>query len=267
MNKRVMINDLLSKKASGKKITVLTAYDYLMAQYVDQAGIDIVLVGDSLGNVFAGQENTLSVTMDHMVYHTSAVVRACKHAMVIADMPFLSYQVSQAQAKENAGRLLKEAGAQAVKIEINEAMLDTVKAILDMGVAVMGHVGFTPQSVHQLGGYKVQGRSEKDVDRMLKLTKKIEEIGCFSVVLEMVPKNVAQKITQQLAIPTIGIGAGKECDGQVLVTQDLLGMNNGFTPKFVKKYAQLSDTISDAIGQYKNDVENGDFPNDEFSFK
>jgi 3-methyl-2-oxobutanoate hydroxymethyltransferase len=264
-NKLQPIN-IIKRKAEGKKIVVLTAYDYTMAKLIDSLEIDIILVGDSLGNVFSGFENTIPVTMEHMLYHTQAVARACQKTMIVADMPFLSYQVSAEKAKENAGRLIKFGGAQAVKVESQNSNLSTISAIVDMGIPVMGHIGFTPQTIYQQGGYRVQGRSTDDSAQILELAKKLEEIGCFSIILEMVPNKLAKKISEQISIPTIGIGAGPSCDGQVLVINDLLGMDTEFKPKFVKKYANLNRTIKTAINKYKKEVQNGEYPDVEHSY-
>lgn len=257
---RVRISDLIKKKADGQKIVMLTAYDYITAALLDEAGIDIVLIGDSLGNVFSGYENTLPVTLDQMIYHTKAVVRGCSRALVVMDMPFMSYHVSLEQARANVGRVIQESHAQAVKIEVLGSDISVIKSVLDMGVAVMGHLGFTPQAVHKLGGYKVQGRKTDEADRMLDLAKQLEAAGCFALVLEMVPRELAQQISESISIPVIGIGAGPDCDGQVLVTQDILGLTRGHTPKFVKQYAGLSDQIRDAVKRFKTDVESGRFP-------
>jgi len=245
---------------------MLTAYEYGLAKTLDQAGIDIVLVGDSLGNVFCGYENPLPVTIEDMIYHTQAVKRGISNAMVVSDLPFLSYQVSPEQARESAGRLVKEGGAEAVKAEINPAQMSHIQAIIDMGIPVMAHIGFTPQSIHQLGGYKVQGRSEKDALALIDLAHELADMGVFAVLLEMVPLKVSQTITKELGVPTIGIGAGPHCDGQVLVTQDLLGIESGFQPKFVKQYAELGKIMSGAISQFKNEVEKSKFPTERHSF-
>ncbi|MBI2877916.1 MAG: 3-methyl-2-oxobutanoate hydroxymethyltransferase [Candidatus Tectomicrobia bacterium] len=254
-------------KEAGKKITVLTAYDYPMAKILDQAGIDILLVGDSLGNVILGHANTLPVTMEDMIHHTRAVVRACKQAMVVGDMPFMSYQVSREEAVRNAGRLIKEGGAEAVKLEGGMAVEETIRAIVQCGIPVMGHVGLTPQSIHAFGGHKVQGRGDEAAHRVMEDARAVERAGAFSLVLEGIPRSLAERITQELSIPTIGIGAGPCCDGQVLVSYDLLGFYDDFSPRFVKRYANLQGIIFEAVQAYKDEVEGGLFPTEVHSFK
>ena len=236
---KLTLPDILKKKAEGRKITVLTAYDFPTAQIVDEAGIDIILVGDSLGMVVQGIDSTLPVTMDEMIYHTKLVSRAAKASLVVGDMPFLSYQAGVAEAVRNAGRFLKEAGAEAVKLEGGAAVAEAVRAIVAAGIPVMGHVGLTPQSVHALGGFKVQGKDEASREKVLADARAVQEAGAFSVVLEAVPAALAGEISRELRIPTIGIGAGPHCDGQVLVLHDLLGLFDRFTPRFVKRYANL----------------------------
>ncbi|MGI6413335.1 MAG: 3-methyl-2-oxobutanoate hydroxymethyltransferase [Syntrophomonadaceae bacterium] len=263
---RISTLSLKEKKNKGEKISMLTAYDYPMAAMLDEAGIDMLLVGDSLGNVVLGYENTLSVTMDDMVHHCKAVVRATRNAMVVADMPFLSYHVSIPEAVRNAGRLIQEAGAQAVKLEGGTERMDTVKAILDAQIPVMGHIGLTPQSVYQFGGFKVQGKDLETARKLVRDAKAYEQAGAFSIVLECVPAQLAKRITEEIAIPTIGIGAGAHCDGQVLVVNDMLGMYTGFVPKFVKKFANLQPVILEAVKNYINEVQQGTFPGDEHSF-
>lgn len=250
----------------GKKITMLTAYDYPMAQLVDRAGIDAILVGDSLGNVVLGYGSTIPVTMDDMVHHVKAVVRGVQRAMVVADMPFLSYNISRAESLRNAGRFLQEAGAQAVKLEGGVEVAETVRAITDAGIPVMGHIGLTPQSIHQMGGYKVQGKDEEAARKMLDDARALEEAGAFSVVLECVPTGLAQMITEAVGIATIGIGAGPHCNGQVLVVQDMLGFSGRFSPKFVKQYANLHETIMQGLRSYAEEVEKGVFPGFEHGF-
>ncbi|NLG32867.1 MAG: 3-methyl-2-oxobutanoate hydroxymethyltransferase [Syntrophomonadaceae bacterium] len=263
---RISTLNLKEKKSKGEKISMLTAYDYSMAAMLDEAGIDMLLVGDSLGNVVLGYENTLSVTMDDMVHHCKAVVRATRNAMVVADMPFLSYHISIPEAVRNAGRLIQEAGAQAVKLEGGTERIDTVKAILDAQIPVMGHIGLTPQSVYQFGGFKVQGKDLETARKLVRDAKAYEQAGAFSIVLECVPAQLAKRITEEIAIPTIGIGAGAHCDGQVLVINDMLGMYTGFTPKFVKKFANLQPAILEAVKNYINEVQQGTFPGDEHCF-
>ena len=261
------ITDLYQKKAEGRKITMLTAYDFPTAQIVDEAGIDIALVGDSLGMVVQGIDSTLPVTMDEMIYHTRMVSRAVKTALVVGDMPFLSYQAGVDEAVRNAGRFLKEAGAEAVKLEGGTAVAGTIRAIVAAGIPVMGHIGLTPQHVHALGGFKVQGRDEASREKVLADARAVQESGAFSVVLEALPAPLAKEIGGMLSIPTIGIGAGPHCDGQVLVIHDLLGLFDRFTPKFVKRYANLKEQAVNAVKQFKQDVEDGGFPSEEHSFK
>jgi len=264
---RKTILDIKKMKTLGEKITMLTAYDYGMASILDESDIDILLVGDSLGNVVLGYESTLPVTMDDMVRHTQAVARGSQKAMLVADMPFLSYQVSPESALANAGRLLKEGNAQAVKLEGGREHADIVHKMTYAGIPVMAHLGLTPQSVNQLGGYKVQGKQEDAAEIIMQDAKCLEEAGAFSLVLECVPEKLAAEITAALSIPTIGIGAGVHCDGQVLVVNDMLGMNDRMTPKFVKKYAQLNVDIKNAVKLYIKDVKTSAFPDDEHSFK
>ncbi len=264
---KITILDIYKKKAEGKKITMLTAYDYPLAQIVDQAGIDMILVGDSLGMVVQGVSSTLPVTMDEMIYHTKMVSRAAQSAMVVGDMPFLSYQTHKADAVSNAGRFLKEAGAEAVKLEGGTQMAEAIRAIVDAGIPVVAHIGLTPQYVHMLGGFKVQGKGEAAREKVLADARAVQEAGAFSVVLEGIPASLARDIHEILHIPTIGIGAGVDCDGQVLVLHDLLGLFDRFTPKFVKKYANLKDVALKAVTAYKQDVESGKFPSEEHSFK
>jgi 3-methyl-2-oxobutanoate hydroxymethyltransferase len=264
---KTTIQDLYKKKAEGRKITMLTAYDYPTAQIVDQAGIDIVLVGDSLGMVVQGATSTLPVTMDEMIYHTRMVARAAQTAMVVGDLPFLSYQADLSEAVRNAGRFLKEAGAEAVKLEGGSRMAECIDAIVSSGIPVMAHIGLTPQYVHMLGGFKVQGRDEAAREKILADARAVQDAGAFSVVLEAMPSTLAREIREALSIPTIGIGAGVDCDGQVLVLHDLLGLFDRFTPKFVKKYANLREQAIAAVKEYKQDVEAGSFPAPEHSFK
>ena len=264
---KITIPDIYKKKAEGRSITVLTAYDFPTAQIVDQAGIDIVLVGDSLAMVVQGLDSTLPVTMDEMIYHTKLVSRAARTALVVGDMPFLSYQSGVDDAVRNAGRFLKEAGAEAVKLEGGTAAAGAIRAIVAAGIPVMGHVGLLPQSVHMTGGFKVQGKDEAAREKVLADARAVQDAGAFSVVLEAIPAALAQEITGSLRIPTIGIGAGPRCDGQVLVLHDLLGLFDRFTPKFVKRYAALKDEALRAVREYKRDVENGTFPSEEQSFK
>jgi len=251
------------KKQRGEVITMLTAYDYATALAVDQAGIDSILVGDSLGMVVLGYENTLPVTMEEMLHHCRAVARGARYALLIGDMPFMSYQVSVEEAVRNAGRFLQEAGMDAVKLEGGRERLEAVRAIVAAGIPVMGHLGLTPQSVHQLGGFRAQGRSAAAARRLLEDALLLQEVGCFSLVLESVPARLATLISQRLEIPTIGIGAGAGCDGQVLVTHDLVGLFDRFTPRFVKKYADLHSEMARAFAEYRAEVEARLFPGPE----
>jgi 3-methyl-2-oxobutanoate hydroxymethyltransferase len=254
------------KKQNGEKLTMLTAYDYLTARVVDQAGIDSILVGDSLGMVILGYDNTLPVTMEEMLHHCRAVSRGASRSLLIADLPFMSYQINPDQALRNAGRFLQEAGMDAVKLEGGRERLDAVRAIISAGIPVLGHLGLTPQSVHQLGGFKTQGKTAEAAEEILADARLLEEAGCFSIVLESVPSRIAEFISDQLEIPTIGIGAGGGCDGQVLVTHDLLGLFDKFTPKFAKKYASLHQEMKRALEEFKGEVEDRSFPGPEHGF-
>ena len=247
-------------KEDGKKISMLTAYDYSTAKLMDEAGIHGILVGDSLGNVMLGYEDTLPVTMQDMITFGSAVSRGAKNALVVIDLPFMSYQISTAQALENAGRLMKEAGADAVKLEGGASVCPQIKAITDAGIPVMAHIGLTPQSVNVFGGFKIQGKSREAALKLIEDAKNVEEAGAFAVVLEGIPSSVAEIITNSINIPTIGIGAGAECDGQILVNQDMFGMFSDFTPKFVKRYAEIGKEMKRAIADYMEEVEDGVFP-------
>lgn len=261
------IQHILKKKIEKKKITALTAYDYPFAKIIDKTGIDIILVGDSLGNVVLGYENTLPVTMDEMIHHTKAVSRAVKNALLVADMPFMSYQVSSSECIKNAGRFIKESEAKAVKIEGGKNIQEKIEALVNIGIPVMGHVGLTPQSIHKFGGYKIQGKDQKSAEQILEDAKSVEKAGAFSIVLEGVPYSLGKKITECLAIPTIGIGAGPHCDGQILVIHDMLGLSGDFKPKFVRRYADIGENISKALKKYKQDVEQGGFPTREESYE
>lgn len=252
-------------KREGRKLIVVTAYDAVFTRIVEQAGIEAILVGDSLGMVVQGKANTLSVTMEEMLYHTKLVAESARRALVIADMPFMSYQVSRDEALRNAGRFI-QAGAQAVKLEGGTPAADRIAAMTQIGIPVMGHLGMTPQSVHQLGGYKVQGKGKDQAKILLDDAKALESAGAFAVVLEAIPTEVAKTITEQLTIPTIGIGAGPHCDGQILVLYDLLGLFDEFVPKFVKPYAHLKADALQALRRYKEEVEQGKFPSDSESY-
>jgi len=264
--KKVTTAVFRSKKARGEPLSMLTAYDYLTAKAVDQAGIDSILVGDSLGMVILGYESTLPVTMEDMLHHCRAVSRGASRALLIGDMPFMSYQVDVREAVWNAGRFLQESGMDAVKLEGGKERLDAVQAIIGAGIPVLGHLGLTPQSINQLGGFKTQGQSAEAAVQILEDSLLLQEAGCFGIVLESVPDRVAGYISSRLEIPTIGIGAGAECDGQVLVTHDLLGLYDNFTPKFVKKYASLHIDINQALKTYKSEVEQGVFPAQEHTY-
>ncbi len=264
---KITVQDFLRKKEDRKKITMLTAYAYPFARIVDEAGIDGILVGDSLGMVVQGLENTLPVTMDEMIYHTKMVSRAVNNAIVIGDMPFMSYQAGIEDAVRNAGRFLKEAGASAVKLEGGAEVVAQIKAMTRSDIPVMAHIGLTPQSIHRMGGYKVQGKTEEAAKRLLQEAHMVEEAGAFSLLLEAIPMKLAKRITRELSIPTIGIGAGPFCDGQVLVLHDVIGMFERFVPKFVKRYANLKEEALKAIKNYREEVEKGVFPAEEQSFK
>jgi len=263
--KRVTIRDIVKMKRDGRRIVVVTAYDVLFAKLVDSAGVDIVLVGDSLGNVVAGFDTTLPVTIDHMIYHGCAVRRGVKRALLVIDMPFLSYQASEESAIMNCGRVMQQTEADAVKVEGGtEEMVRTVGRLTRTGIPIVAHLGFTPQSVRTLG-MRVQGREEADAARMVDQAKALEDAGAFALVLELIPTDLAQRISEAISIPTIGIGAGPHCDGQVLVLPDLLGLNDGFAPKFLKKYADLAGTVRGAVKQFGDEVRDGTYPDAEHS--
>ncbi len=255
--KPVRVPDLRSMKEKGEKIAMLTAYDFTMARLLDRAGIDVILVGDSLGMVVLGYETTLPVTLDMMIHHTRAVSRGAKRALIVADMPFLTFQLSIEEAMRNAGRLIQEGGAAAVKIEGGRQIVDTAKRLVDIGVPVMGHLGLTPQSVHQLGGFRPQGRDSEAAEKLIKDAQALEKAGVFGIVLESIPSDLAGRVTASLKIPTIGIGAGPQCDGQVLVSYDALGLSDGPVPPFAKQYAQLAETILSTARAYIEDVRAG----------
>lgn len=264
--RKITLADFQRKKQSGEKITMLTAYDYPSACMLDEAGIDAILVGDSLGMVVLGYASTVPVTMDEMIHHCKAVVKGAKRGFVIGDMPFLSYQVSAEEAVRNAGRFIKEAGCDAVKFEGGSAMAPVVKAVVQAGIPVCGHIGLTPQTATQLGGFKVQGKDAESARQLIQSARDLEAAGAFMIVMECIPDKLAAIITRSLAIPTIGIGAGKDCDGQVLVFHDLLGLFERFTPKFVKRYLNLAPQIRSAVATYKQEVESGLFPSEEHTF-
>ena len=254
-------------KNEGKKLSMLTAYDYSMAKIIDASGINGILIGDSLGMVIKGDEDTLAVTVDEIIYHTKAVKKGAKNALIVSDMPFLSYHASIEQAVLNAGRIIKEGGANAVKIEGGSNFIPQIKAIVDAQIPVMGHLGLTPQSVNAFGGFKVQGKNELAAKKLIEDAVLLEKAGAFSITLEGIPEKVAELITNSVSIPTIGIGAGKNCDGQVLVYQDMLGMFNDFVPKFVKQYANIGTVMREAISSYVKEVQDGTFPEEKHTFK
>jgi len=262
---RVTINDIKEKKTKKEKIVMLTAYDYSTAKLVDEAGVPLILVGDSLGMVMLGYESTIPVTMDEMIHHTKAVARGTKQALVIGDMPFMTYHTNISDALRNAARFIQEGGTQAVKLEGGVTVAETVKRIVECGIPVMGHIGLTPQSIHQLGGHKVQGKTPEAAERLLRDALTLEQAGAFAVVLELVPAPLSRLITQKLSIPTIGIGAGLDCDGQVQVISDLLGLFSDFVPKHAKQYAKLAGTIRTALADYIAEVKAGSFPTAEHS--
>jgi len=264
--KKTTIADILAKKKSGKKITMLTAYDYPLASLVDRAELDMILVGDSVANVVLGLDSTTKVGMDEMIHHAKAVRRAVKYALVVGDMPYDSYQIDIADAVKNAQRFIEEAGCEVIKLEWFDKCLQVTEQIIKAKIPVMGHIGLTPQTAAQMGGFKVQGKDAEAAKRLIRQAKDLERLGCFSIVLECVPDQVAQLITEQLKIPTIGIGAGVNCDGQVLVIHDMLGLFERFRPKFVKQYINLSPMILDAIKEFKKEVEEENFPTPEHSF-
>jgi 3-methyl-2-oxobutanoate hydroxymethyltransferase len=264
--RRVTIQSLRQMKEKGERIAMLTAYDATFARLLDEAGADVLLVGDSLGMVIQGHDTTLPVTLDEIAYHCRAVARGARRAHVVGDMPFMSYQASIEQAMVNAGKLMKEGGCHSVKLEGGAVHADLVRRLVSAGIPVMGHIGLTPQSYHQLGGFKVQGRDAGGRERLLADALALEEAGCYAVVLEAIPADIARDITAALSIPTIGIGAGTGCDGQVLVSYDALGMDETFKPRFVRRYATLGQTIKDAIAHYVADVRTGAFPSDAESF-
>ena len=265
-NRKVTTHRFLEMKQKGEKISMLTSYDYTMAGIVDKAGIDAILVGDSASNVMAGNQTTLPMTVDNMIYHARSVVRAVSRALVVCDMPFGSYQVNAAEGVTNAIRIMKESGCDALKMEGGVEILDTVKAILDAGIPVMGHLGLTPQSINKFGTYAVRAKEEREAAKLLSDAVALAEAGCFAVTLEKVPAALAEEVTKAISVPTIGIGAGNHCDGQILVVADMLGMTQGFSPRFLRRYADLNQVMTDAIGQYVTDVKSGDFPNEQESY-
>jgi 3-methyl-2-oxobutanoate hydroxymethyltransferase len=257
---RITTASVVDMKRRGEKISMLTAYDFTMARIIDSAGIDIILVGDSASNVMAGHETTLPITMDQMIYHTSTVVRGAQRALVLADLPFMSYQVTPEEALQNAGRMMKEAGAHAVKLEGGAPVVSTIRKIVDAGIPVMGHLGLTPQSIYKFGTYKVRATETAEADQLLEDALALQNAGCFGIVLEKIPAGLAKLVTDSLSIPTIGIGAGAACDGQVLVMHDMLGLTKDFKPRFIRRYLELHETIGTAVQNYIRDVKNTSFP-------
>lgn len=265
--RRTTVRDLLRKKERGEKIVALTAYDFLFGRLLDECGVDVVLVGDSLGEVVLGYDSTLFVTMEDMLHHARAVRRGVRRALLVVDLPFLSYQVSVGDALRNAGRFMQEAGAGAVKLEGgDEATCERVEALVRAGIPVMGHLGFTPQSVHALGGYRVQGRSPEDATRMIEAARRLQDAGAFAIVLELIPAGLAGQITRAIRIPTIGIGAGADVDGQVLVLHDMLGLNETFQPKFLRRFAELGAAAREGVERYIAAVRRGEYPGPEHAF-
>ncbi|MBI4199300.1 MAG: 3-methyl-2-oxobutanoate hydroxymethyltransferase [Chloroflexi bacterium] len=263
---RISIHDIQQMRKQGERIPMLTAYDYPTARLLDEMGVPIILVGDSLGQVVLGYDSTIPVTMEEMLHHTRAVVRGTKRALVVGDMPFMSYQSDVATAMRNAGRFLKEGGAQAVKLEGGQTVAVTVQSLVGSGIPVMGHLGLTPQSVHQLGGYKVQGKSPKAAAQLLRDAQALEQAGAFAIVLESVPSPLSRLVTERVSVPTIGIGAGVHCDGQVQVLYDMMGLFTDFVPRHVKQYARLADVFREAVGRYVQEVREGTFPTAKESF-
>lgn len=266
MTQKFTINSFRARKAKGQKITMLTAYDYSTARLLDEAGIDVLLVGDSLGMVVQGNDTTLSVTVDEMIYHAKAVRRAAKNAFVLVDMPFLSYHISAADAVRNAGRIIKETGADAVKVEGGGHVTEAISAILRAQIPVVGHLGLTPQSVNVFGGFKAQGKEKEQAQQIIDQAKQLEQTGVSAIVLECVPRELAHIVTETISIPTIGIGAGEYCDGQVLVINDMLGMSADFSPKFVKRFANAGETIKNAVKDYIREINDGVFPTEQHGF-
>jgi 3-methyl-2-oxobutanoate hydroxymethyltransferase len=259
--KRITTNTLQKMKASGKKIAMLTAYDYSFARIFDSSGIDVILVGDSASNVMAGHETTLPITLDHMIYHASSVIRGAARCLVVVDLPFGSYQSNGDIALASAIRIMKETGAHAVKMEGGQEVTDSIKRIISAGIPVMGHLGLTPQSIYKFGTYNVRAKEDTEAQKLIADATILQEAGCFAIVLEKIPAQLAKKVSKQLTIPTIGIGAGPDCDGQVLVMHDMLGINTEFKPRFLRQYLNLSDQITKAVQQYVNDIKSGNFPN------
>ena len=258
---RITTRTVVEMKGHNEKISMITAYDYTMARLVDMSGVEIVLVGDSASNVMAGHETTLPITLDQMIYHSQCVIRGVNRALVVADLPFMSYQVTAKEALISAGRMMKEAGVHAVKLEGGSSIADTIKKIVDAGIPVMGHLGLTPQSIYKFGTYKVRATEDIEAEQLLHDARKLEEAGCFAIVLEKIPAKLAGQVTETVSIPTIGIGAGVHCDGQVLVLHDMLGLDKDFNPRFVRRYADLQETVIDAVKHYVKDIKAESFPN------
>lgn len=259
---KVTTQTVVDMKHRGEKISMLTAYDYTMARIIDQAGIEVILIGDSASNVMAGYDTTVPMTLDHMIYHASCVVRGVDRALIIADLPFMSYQVTSKEALISAGRMMKEAGVHGVKLEGGKPIADTIRKIVDAGIPVMGHLGLTPQSIYKFGTYKVRAKEEQEAEELLEDARRLEKAGCFSLVLEKIPAKLARNVTAEISIPTIGIGAGAGCDGQVLVLHDMLGLNKEFNPRFLRRYADLNTSITDSVRKFIKDIKEGDFPNE-----
>lgn len=260
--RKVTTRRLAEMKAKGEKIAMLTAYDYSMAKLIDQAGMDVILVGDSASNVMAGNDTTLPITLDQMIYHAKSVMKGVKRALVVCDMPFGSYQGNSIEALASAVRIMKESHAEAVKIEGGAEVLESIQRILSAGIPVMGHLGLTPQSINKFGTYNVRAREEAEANKLIEDAKLLEQAGCFALVLEKIPAELATRVSKELSIPTIGIGAGGGCDGQVLVMHDMLGINQGFSPRFLRRYADIGAIMHDAVGHYIQDVKQGEFPSD-----
>lgn len=264
--KRITTETLRKMKFDGDKVTMLTAYDFTTAKIVDAGGVEAILVGDSAANVMAGDETTLPITLDHMIYHTQCVARGVSRALVVADLPFGTYQSNPEKALESAVRMMKEGGAHAIKVEGGAEIADSIRRIVNAGIPVMGHLGLTPQSIYQFGTYKVRAKEDAEAEKLLSDARLLHELGCFALVLEKIPADLAGKVTESITIPTIGIGAGPHCDGQVLVYHDMVGMNKGFSPKFLRRYLDLYSEITGAVSQYVKDVKNADFPNQNESY-
>ena len=264
--KKITTETIRKMKQDGEKISMLTAYDFTTARMLDAGGIDTILVGDSAANVMAGYETTLPITLDHMIYHAQSVVRGVKRALVVVDLPFGSYQCNPDKALDSAIRIMKETGASAIKLEGGSEVADSIKKIVNAGIPVMGHLGLTPQSINQFGSYKLRAKEDAEAQKLIEDAKLLESLGCFSLVLEKIPSQLAKQVTDSISIPTIGIGAGVHCDGQVLVYQDMVGMNEGFKPKFLRKYLDLYSEITSAVGQFVKDVKEQNFPNENESY-